>query len=230
MPYLNVGKLKHALPEKRHNSSMPSGLLPLFPLQVVVFPRTRLPLHIFEERYKLMVGEAIRQEEEFGIVLAREQGIVSAGCSVAVEKVLERYPDGRMDILTRGRRRFEIVSLDEELDYLRAEVQYFDDEDQAQPEPEVRKQVLRHFRLLQKLGSAQGRGELDPADPQLSFQLAQVLPDLDFLSVLLRQRSEASRLKQLSQYLADYIPRQRAIERVQGVAPTNGFGGKRREL
>jgi hypothetical protein len=89
-----------------------------------------------------------------------------------------------MDILTRGRKRFEIVSLDEELDYLRAEVHYFDDEDTAQPEPEIRKQVLRHFRLLKKLGSAQGRGEPDLADPQLSFQLAQMLPDLDFLSTL----------------------------------------------
>jgi Lon protease-like protein len=209
---------------------MPSRLLPLFPLQVVVFPRTRLPLHIFEERYKLMVGEAIRDGCEFGIVLAGEQGIANAGCSVAVEKVLDRYPDGRMDILTRGLRRFEIVSLDEELDYLRAEVHYFDDEDQAQPEPEIRKQVLRHFRSLKELGSARPRAEPDLADPQLSFQLAQILPDLDFLSALLRQRSEASRLKQLNQYLADYIPRQRAIERVQGVAPTNGFGGKRREL
>jgi hypothetical protein len=90
--------------------------------------------------------------------------------------------------------------------------------------------VLRHFRSLKQLGSARPRAEPDLADPQLSFQLAQILPDLDFLSALLRQRSEASRLKQLNQYLADYIPRQRAIERVQGVAPTNGFGGKRREL
>jgi Lon protease-like protein len=209
---------------------MPSRLLPLFPLQVVVFPRTRLPLHIFEERYKLMVGEAIRQKDEFGIVLAREQAIARAGCSVAVEKVLERYPDGRLDILTQGRRRFEIVSLDQELDYLRAEVRYFDDDDQAQAEPAIREQVLRHFRSLQKLGGANDRGEPDLADPQLSFQLAQILPDLDFLSAMLQQRSEASRLKQLNQYLADYIPRQRVIERVQGVAPTNGFGGKRREL
>jgi len=209
---------------------MPARLLPLFPLQVVVFPRTSLPLHIFEERYKLMVGEAIRQKVEFGIVPARERGIASAGCSVVVEKVLERYPDGRLDIMTRGRRRFEIVSLNDELDFLRGEVQYFDDEDQTQPEPEIRKQVLRHFHLLKKLDSARPRAEPDLADPQLSFQLAQSLPDLDFLIALLRQRSEAARLKQLNQYLADYVPRQRAIERVQGVAPTNGFGGNRREL
>jgi Lon protease-like protein len=61
-------------------------------LQVVVFPRTRLPLHIFEERYKLMVGEAIRDECEFGIVLARDRALPEAGCSVAVEKVIESLP------------------------------------------------------------------------------------------------------------------------------------------
>ena len=67
---------------------MPSGLIPLFPLHVVVFPRTRLPLHIFEDRYKEMVGQAIRDHTEFGIVLAQEDGMVNAGCTVLVEKVL----------------------------------------------------------------------------------------------------------------------------------------------
>jgi hypothetical protein len=64
------------------------------------------------------------------------------------------------------------------------------------------------------------------ADRQLSFQLAQGLPDLNFLSSLLRARSEDGRLKQLNHYLSEYIPRQRTIEHVKAVAPTNGFGGK----
>ena len=55
-----------------------------------------------------MVGNAIRDESEFGIVLARKDGIVNAGCTVKVEKVMEMYPDGRMDVLTLGERRFEI--------------------------------------------------------------------------------------------------------------------------
>src|SRR5512140_2626173 len=100
-------------------------LIPIFPLQVVIFPRTHLPLHIFEDRYKEMVGEAIRDRSEFGIVLARERGIVNAGCTVVVDKVLNMHPDGRMDIVTRGQRRFEITSLDQEKDYLRAEVEFF---------------------------------------------------------------------------------------------------------
>src|SRR5262245_60916135 len=107
---------------------MLSRLIPLLPLPVVVFPRTQLPVHIFEERYKQMVGEAIRDQSEFGVVLAKDDGIVNAGCTVKVEKVVEMYSDGRMDILTRGQRRFEIVSLNEEKSYLQGEVSYFDDE------------------------------------------------------------------------------------------------------
>src|SRR6476620_9896855 len=99
--------------QKRHNGTMPKRLIPLFPLQLVVFPRTQLPLHIFEERYKEMVGDAMRDNTEFGIVLAKEDGIVNAGCTVIVEQMLKQYPDGRMDILTAGRRRFEVVTLNE---------------------------------------------------------------------------------------------------------------------
>ena len=205
---------------------MPPGLIPLFPLRVVVFPRTPLPLHIFEERYKEMVGNAIRDQSEFGIVLAHENGIGNAGCTVKVEKLLQMYPDGRMDILTRGQRRFEIVTINEEKDYLQAEVSFFDDEDDAVASPELRAQALLHYKELAPLSISNVLGEPDMADRQLSFQLAQGLPDLNFLSSLLRARSEDGRLKQLNHYLSEYIPRQRTIEHVKAVAPTNGFGGK----
>jgi Lon protease-like protein len=205
---------------------MPSRLIPLFPLQVVVFPRTQLPLHIFEERYKEMVGKAIQDNSEFGIVLAKDDGIVNAGCTVMVEKVVERYPDGRMDIVTRGQRRFEILALNEEKDYLQGEVTFFDDEDFEATPGELRDQALSHYRDLSGLSASRDRGQPDLADPQLSFQLAQALPDLDFLNALLRHRSETIRLKQLNRFLAEYIPRQRTIERMQQLSPTNGFGGK----
>ncbi len=205
---------------------MPTGLIPLFPLQVVVFPRTALPLHIFEERYKEMVGNAIRDASEFGIVLAREDGIVNAGCTVVVEKLTHMYPDGRMDVLTRGRRRFEIQSLNEEKSYLQAEVTFFDDDDFSPAPPEVRDEAVSQYRALSELGAARDAAEPDLQDPQLSFQLAQAVPDVNFLSLLLRKRSETGRLRELSHYLSDYIPRQRAIERVKTLAPTNGYGGK----
>jgi Lon protease-like protein len=142
-----------------------------------------------------------------------------------VEKVLETYPDGRMDILTRGLRRFEIVELNGEKEYLQAEVSFFDDEDPAPAPAELRDQALSNYRELSGLAASQAGGEPDLEDPQLSFQLAQALPDLDFLHGLLARRSETSRLKELNHYLAGYIPRQRRIERVRRMAPTNGFGG-----
>ncbi len=201
-------------------------LIPLFPLRVVVFPRVKLPLHIFEERYKEMVGNAIRDESEFGIVLAKDNGIVNAGCTVAVDRVMQMYPDGRMDILTSGRRRFQIAALNEEKDYLQGEVDFFDDEDFAPAPEELRERALGQWRELEALAAFRGHAAPDLEDPQLSFQLAQAVPDLDFLSNLLRERSEAARLKTLSDFLADFIPRQRNIERVKALAPTNGFGGK----
>ena len=205
---------------------MSSGLIPLFPLNVVVFPRTRLPLHIFEDRYKEMVGNALRDESEFGIVLAKDDGIVNAGCTVLIEKVLEMYPDGRLDILTSGKRRFEIAGLNEEKAYLQGEVKFFDVEDFTSPPEEVRTQALAQYQALNALPNTREHLPPDLADPQLSFQLAQAVSDLDFLSGLLRQRSETSRLKTLTAFLADYIPKQRAIERMKGLAPTNGFGGR----
>jgi Lon protease-like protein len=205
---------------------MSSRMIPLFPLNVVVFPRTRLPLHIFEERYKEMVGDAIREESEFGIVLAREDGIVNAGCTVAVEKVLEMYPDGRMDILTAGRRRFEIATLNEEKSYLQGEVQYFDDEDFVPPAAEVREAALEQYQALNSLPASRDHLEPDLSDPQVSFQIAQAVPDLDFLHGLLRQRSETVRLKAITAFLEDYVPKQRTIQRMKHLSPTNGFGGK----
>ena len=203
---------------------MQSQLLPLFPLRVVVFPRTALPLHIFEERYKEMVGEAIRSSSEFGVVLAKEEGIVNAGCTVVVEKVIKTYSDGRMDIMTRGSRRFEIVGLNEDKSYLRGEVEFFDDEDSAPAPEDLQQKALVQYRVLLETGELRGSSDPVLTDPQLSFQLAQDLQDLDFLSVLLRNRSEAQRLKQLTDYLVRQVPKLRATSRMRKLAPLNGHG------
>src|SRR5260370_30303479 len=106
---------------------MQEELLPLFPLQVVLFPRTSLPLHIFEERYKQMMGEVRRGNSEFGVVQAGEKGIVKTRCTATIAKVLKEYPHGRMDLLTLGPPRFEIILLNDDEPYLRGAVEVFDD-------------------------------------------------------------------------------------------------------
>ncbi|MBZ5595256.1 MAG: LON peptidase substrate-binding domain-containing protein [Acidobacteriia bacterium] len=202
---------------------MQPTLLPLFPLRVVVFPRTPLPLHIFEERYKEMIGEAMQGNSEFGIVLAKDDGIVNAGCTVVVKEVLKKYADGRLDILTRGVRRFEIVGLNQDKAYLRGEVEFFDDDDSSPAPAELREKALVQYRSLREAGELPSL-EPELGDKQLSFQLAQTLEDLDFLNVLLRNRSEAQRLEQLSEYLARQAPRLREAARMRKLAPLNGHG------
>jgi len=203
---------------------MQATLLPLFPLPLVMFPRVQAPLHIFEDRYKEVVGEAIRNATEFGIVLAKDEGIVNAGCTVIVDQVTHRYPDGRMDIVTAGVRRFEITGLNDEKVYLRGEVEFFDDDDAAPAPAELCDRALERYRDWLALGEVHPFGELVLADPQLSFQLAHAIPDLDFRQLLLSNRSEVSRLKQVVDFLLQSIPKRRQAIRMKQLAPTNGHG------
>jgi Lon protease-like protein len=201
---------------------MPGDLLPLFPLQVVLFPRTALPLHIFEERYKQMIADVSRANSEFGVVLAGEKGIVNTGCTATVEKVLKKYPDGRMDLISIGRRRFEIILLNDEKPYLRGAVEFFDDEGSDPIPPEVRERVVNSYNDLRSIEESDSGHEPELSDPQLSFQLAQVVPDLDFRQMLLATRSEADRMRRLAEYFPSYSSRQRQIQHARAVAPTNG--------
>ncbi len=199
---------------------MPEEALPLFPLSVVLFPRAPLPLHIFEERYKEMIGEAIARGSEFGVVLTAGQAIVNIGCTAMVENVVRRYPDGRMDILTRGRRRFRIQSVDREKACLQGTVEFFDDE----PEPAqsgLRRQALAAWRNLPE---EQQSAASDLEDPQLSFQLATAIDDLGFRQELLAERSESNRLRRLIEMLPRQAARRQHTEHARQIAPRNGHG------
>jgi hypothetical protein len=204
---------------------MQQGLLPLFPLQVVLFPGGELPLHIFEERYREMIGEVLRDRLEFGVVLASEKGIVGMGCTATVDSVLKEYPDGRLDILTRGRRRFEILLLNEERSFLRGSVDFFDDDEQAETAaPELQQRAIAGYNQLQALSAGQPLDALGEGDPRLSFRLAQPVPDLGFRQTLLGLRSESGRLRQLADFFPGYVVRQKRIQQVKDVAPRNGHG------
>ena len=203
-----------------------SRLLPLFPLQLVVFPGSAVPLHIFEERYKEMVGEAEAAGSEFGIVLAKDDGIVNTGCTVTVEDVLERYPDGRFDVMTRGKRRFEITSLNQEKDYLRGVVEYFDDEDFRPVTPELGRRAIAALQNMREALSLEDSGMPDVDNPALSFQLAQTVEDLDFQNMIQRSRSETDRLRMFAEFTEGYIARQQYATEMKRGAPLNGSGHK----
>ena len=200
------------------------GLLPLFPLEIVLFPGTQVPLHIFEERYRLMIGEAVDRHSEFGVILQTGGKLASMGCTAMVERVTRRYDDGRFDVEARGRQRFTTVSLDERLPYLQARVEYFQDTSQAPADPERLQQAL------DLSNQVAGMLQLEPlkADtsvPQPSFHLAHALPlELSFKQSLLARKSEAERLSDLTAYLPKIVERLELTERVRRQAGTNGRG------
>ena len=150
--------------------------IPLFPLGVVLLPAMVLPLHIFEERYKLMIGECLEQHREFGIVYSDQEEIRKKGCTATIVKVLKRYDDGRMDILTRGVTRFLIEDIIDEKPYLQARVAYFDDEVEEKNE-ELAALVKDGIKLLQELHNLTGKrtdyNAVSKLDPKIiSFLLA----------------------------------------------------------
>src|SRR6187200_1321179 len=105
--------------------------LPLFPLGIVALPSELVPLHIFEERYKSMIARCLEEESEFGIVWLADDGLKPIGCACEVTEVLERMPDGRLNLLARGTRPFRIESRQDELAYPAGVVEFLDDRDEA---------------------------------------------------------------------------------------------------
>jgi len=174
-------------------------LLPIFPLDVVLFPGVPLPLHIFEPRYKEMIGECLQDHTAFGIVRVLEQGISQIGCTADIVAVTKQYDDGKVDIVTEGRSRFELLELNQERSFLRAEVLYVPDEPGKPSEDEIARAVELHAEILRLAGAQQA---LDHAsETPLSYQMAGSLPlDADFKQSLLVMRTESERIRTIIQY------------------------------
>ncbi len=201
---------------------MAEPLIPLFPLSLVLLPATPLPLHIFEDRYKEMIGLVIAERGEFGVVLAKDEGIVNIGCTATIEQVVQRYPDGRLDLVAMGRRRFLIQSIDDEKPYLRASVDFFNDDDADLAPAGLRQEAIASYEKLRAVAPQSPVAEPRLDDPQLSFQLGQFVDDFDHRQTLLAMRSETERLEFLVRALPEYISRRQMITLAKRVTPQNG--------
>jgi Lon protease-like protein len=200
---------------------MGTELLPLFPLAVVLVPAMPLPLHIFEDRYKELMRDIMPHSAEFGIVLARRDGIANIGCTATVERVFAKYPDGRLDLLAVGRRRFKIASLDDSKPYLQGEVEFFDDEHDFEPPAALSRTVSEGLRKLAALEDAEEGNEESSIVP-LSFRVARLIADLDKRLTILSLRSEIERLQYLASILPGYIAQRENAALARRLAPQNG--------
>lgn len=192
--------------------------IPLFPLNVVLFPRQALPLHIFEERYKLMVNRCIDEAAPFGVVLIKSGDEVGGdaepydvGTTTRTVKV-QRLPDGQMNLITFGRRRFRINALDRSEPYLRGDVEYLDDTGAAdEGVDELTEKVAalfaEHFRLVMAISSQWTREVNLPGEPgQLADYVASQLEvPAEAKQRLLEMLSVPDRLTAVQELLGDSI-------------------------
>ena len=185
-----------------------SSLLPIFPLDLVLLPGAPLPLHIFEPRYKEMISECLEQKKPFGIVRSSEEGVADIGCTAEIVSVTKKYDDGRMDILTRGVERFEVLEVNEERAFLRAEISLVEDDNDEPGRAAISliEQAVRLHAEIVKIAGAEVSAP-DETATNLSFLLAGSLPlDLDFKQNLLATLSETKRLEAVVGYLQAVLP------------------------
>jgi Lon protease-like protein len=195
--------------------------LGLFPLGLVLLPTERIPLHIFEERYKELIGECIEHESEFGLVYTDDQGIRDVGTRARVTEVLTRFEDGRLNVLVEGGERFRLDELTDGPSYATGQVSAVDDNGEA-AEGAAIEEALRTFGALREI-TGSDVDVPDPETPHLSFALAAKveLPPGEKLA-LLHEVSERRRMEMVQDLLEEAVLTAQRVRRAARRAATNG--------
>jgi Lon protease-like protein len=194
---------------------------PLFPLGLVALPSELIPLHIFEERYKTMIGRCLDEESEFGIVWVADDGLKAIGCACEIAEVLERMPDGRINLVARGTRPFRIEARQDELPYPAGTVEFLADPVEA-PDPDARDDAHAAYAELVEQATDRTPDPEEIAGMSAYEMAATVEFGLDAKQGLLDLRSEAERLRLIAKLLRAAIKRLDFVERAQSRARSNG--------
>jgi len=190
-----------------------------------LFPQALLPLYIFEPRYRQMVKRCLDEKSEFGILLSLPKGLARVGCTAEILEVVQRYDDGRMDILTVGRAVFRAVELFTEEDLLEGRVDYLEDRESTahldKQDELVELYETCHTLIFETYPKNLG-GELPE---KLSHQIAGTLPmDLLWKQQILESRTEADRQERLIAYLRGWAPHLQNKKTLSQGAGGNGHG------
>ena len=196
--------------------------LPVFPLGVVLYPQERLPLHIFEPKYRDMVHVCLEEEGPFGVVLFDEGKMADVGCTAQIVNVVTRYDDGRMDILVEGRRRFRLIEVHPERPYLTAEVEILSEIREPAEREITERAITQHMKLLELAGRTV-RPSLYQDVNEVSFVMAHNA------GLTLRQKqkvleldTESERIAYLVEHFEDLIPRVELMEDLKRKIQSNG--------
>lgn len=197
---------------------------PLFPLGIVALPTELVPLHIFEDRYKAMVDHCLEAESEFGVIYVSEDGLSDVGCACEIEEVLERMPDGRVNLIARGTRPFRIERRQEEFVYPAGVVEFLEDESEEEEGQDPEESAAAHEAYLELVRQATDR---DPDPSEIAEMSAYAMAATvefgpDVKQNLLDLRSEAERLRQVARLFRAALRRLDYVERAEVRAKSNG--------
>jgi Lon protease-like protein len=194
---------------------------PLFPLGIVALPSESVPLHIFEDRYRTMIERCLHEEREFGIVWLSDEELKPVGCACAIDEVLERTEDGRMNILARGTRPFRLIERQDDLPYPAGVVEFLDEHDDEADADAARGARELYAELVeQATDRTLSPEELDTLD---AYTMAATVEfGTDAKQELLELRSETARMRLLAMLFRAAIKRMELVERAQTRARSNG--------
>jgi Lon protease-like protein len=193
----------------------------LFPLGIVLLPTEIVPLHIFEDRYKELIAECIELEREFGLVYMDEDGIRDIGTRATVTEVVERFDDGRLNVLVEGGERFKVTQMTRGRAFLTAEVETVDDASD-EPDEDAIARATASFRALAAAVEAEP-AEPDETSPRLSFELASTVElAVESKQAMLELRSEPERLALLADLLDAALAGLEAARELDSRAKQNG--------
>lgn len=196
--------------------------LPLFLLPLSALPGEEVPLHVFEPRYRALVQHCLDTGSEFGVLLVDDDGAREIGCAVRIDRVVHRHDDGRLEIVTRGTRRFQLDGEVVEASFPAAPVSWVADEPLGPHDDEPDEDgVLTLFGELAErvTGSVPELG----GEGDVSFRVAARVAFGDAAKQgLLELRSEAKRLDLLERLLRAALARLSQVELRQATARSNG--------
>lgn len=204
--------------------------IPLFPLDLVLFPGMTLPLHIFEPRYKLMVAHCLEKNLEFGMILAEDKSVSAFGCTTEIVRKIKDYPDGRMDIITEGRAVFRLVKVLEEKEYYEGIVEYPPEELSTQ-DPRIESHLRELFQQYRTLLTSEPwivpdrTSKSETVPKSLAYSMAEGLPlELRERQELLEMRIEDVRRAYLTRWLGEALPGLVERKQIRRRGSGNGHG------
>lgn len=202
-------------------------LLGLFPLNLVLFPQSQVPLHIFEPRYRALISECMTEGKVFGVNLVEQGHLYPIGCAARVTSLTQQYEDGRMDVMVEGVQRFRLLGVKEDdAPYVVGEVEFLDDED-APVDTNLIARCADLYNQIVELVYGTSARLFDTKGTSTSAPSFYMAPksglNTDQKQHLIEMDSENARLEYLYDHLAEIVPTVRQAELVQRVIASDGY-------